>query len=61
MPKGTTKRIPDNSVLILLKFPSPMHLESFLDDEEFYQMAGKIQAIAMKHEGKFETNAQRLS
>jgi len=55
-------RLPkENSLLILLKFPSPMHLESFLDDEEFCQMAGRIQVIAMKHEGKFETNAQKLS
>ena len=61
MPKGTTKHVPENSILILLKFPSPAHLKTFLDDEEFHKIAGKIQAIAMKHEGKCETNAQIFS
>ena len=52
------KHVPKNSVLILLKFPSPSHLESFLDDSVFHEIAGKVQAIALKYEGKCDTDAQ---
>ena len=61
MGKGTLKRIPENSVVIVFKFPSPTRLESFLDDSSFHEITGKIQVIAMKHEGKGETNALTFS
>jgi len=53
------KRVPSSSIFILMKFRSPQEVEKVLDDAEYHELVGKLQAFTLKIGGEFESIANR--
>ena len=51
---GQTKRIPKNSIVIVIKFDSKEQVNEILEDEEYLEAFSKITNIGLKNGGKCE-------
>jgi len=49
-----TKHIPDNSVVIILKFDSDIQLTNFISDEDFQLFKSKLECSAVQKGGRCE-------
>ena len=53
------KRVPDCSIFVLLKFNSSQEVGKVLEDIEYHELVGKLQAFTLKHGGEFESLGNR--
>jgi len=53
------KRVPDCSIFVLMKFNSPQQVERVLDDDNYHDLVGKLQAFTLKIGGEFESIANK--